>query len=185
VKISDLNLIKAELNTIDVQVLQKYVQDIKKPNCYVEIGTREGGSALFARIANKDVDIYAIDPKPILDSWNIAIEKFGIRVIIKESIDIAEIWTHPIGVLFIDGDHTTAYDDFIAWEKYVVKGGIVIFHDYGQGEKWSKVVEDCDRVIEEYKDKYELILKPDFNNPVIPPSSLKGLPFSVVVLKKK
>jgi hypothetical protein len=38
----------------------------------------------IARIANKDVNIYAIDPKPILDSWNIAIEKFGIRVIIEK-----------------------------------------------------------------------------------------------------
>lgn len=50
-----------------------------------------------------------------------------------ESTAVARRWTGgPIGLLFIDGEHT--YDgvrrDFQAWARYV--DGTVAFHDYGQ-----------------------------------------------------
>lgn len=40
-------------------------------------------------------------------------------------------WSRPIDLLFIDGDHTEAAvrRDWIDWNRFVVPGGTVIFHD--------------------------------------------------------
>ncbi len=189
-KISEAGIIKAELSMLDIQFLQKYVSEIELPNCYVEIGTREGGSALFARLANKDIDIYTIDPKPILDGWKINPIEFKIHSIVGKSLEIVKDWNKPIGVLFIDGNHKKeqgpmAKEDFGAWEKFVIEGGIVIFHDYSPSPLWKDVFKDCNEVMEETKDKYNLIFKPDFNNPIKFPSSLKVYGTSFVIIKKK
>jgi cephalosporin hydroxylase len=69
--ISKVGIIKAELSVLDIQFLQEHIHEIELPNCYVEIGTRFGGSSLFARLANNDIDIYTIDPKPNWSLWKI------------------------------------------------------------------------------------------------------------------
>jgi predicted O-methyltransferase YrrM len=45
-------------------------------------------------------------------------------------------WDRPIRLLFIDGDHSyeSSRNDFIAFERFVVPGGIVCFHDIGNCE---------------------------------------------------
>ena len=189
-KISEVGTIKAELSMMDIQWLQKFVYEIELPNCYVEIGTREGGSALFARLANKDVEIYTIDPKPLFNCWKIRPEEIKIISITGCSLREANKWSKPIGVLFIDGNHKKAQgpmakDDFYAWEKFVVKGGVIIFHDYSDHPLWADVRKDCDDVIEENKDKYMVVFKPDFNNPIHCASSSITLHTSFVILKKK
>jgi glycosyltransferase involved in cell wall biosynthesis len=43
----------------------------------------------------------------------------------------AKGWNRPIGLLFVDGDHTLdgARSDLFAWERHVATGGIIIFDD--------------------------------------------------------
>ncbi|WP_245479707.1 class I SAM-dependent methyltransferase [Hansschlegelia zhihuaiae] len=47
------------------------------------------------------------------------------------SRDAARAWVGPIGLLFIDGDHTLrgVSTDVEAWEKHVAVGGVVVFDD--------------------------------------------------------
>ena len=168
----NVGTIKVELSAIDAQWIQKFVSDTKLP--YVEIGTRYGGSSLFARIANKDIDIYTIDPKPDWSCWNIDPKEIGINSIVGYSLDVAKTWDKPIGVLFIDGYHigTAAKDDYYAWEKFVVKGGVILIHDYSFQDKRFKDVFDCCNEI--MKDtSYEIVFVPD-----------EVAKTSVVILKK-
>lgn len=145
-------IVFVQLNPFDKEVIQKYCATIEPPNCYLEIGTDMGGSALVARGATK-ADIYTIDFR------SIAPKIPEINYINGRSVLIAESWGgQPIGVLFIDGNHTEAKYDFLAWEKYVVKGGYIIFHDYIQDPTFT-VIKDCDELFEN-NDNYEIIYKP-------------------------
>ncbi len=154
-----------ELMKLDIQWIQKSISEISPPNCYVEIGMRKGGSAFTAKIANKEVDVYTIDINPQLDEWKVKPETLGITVIKNESLKEAETWNKPIGVLFIDGNHVSsvgpaAKEDFYAWEKHVVKGGYILFHDYSLNPIYKDVVADCNEVSKD--DRYEIFFKPNF-----------------------
>ena len=188
-KISETGIVKAELSVLDIQFLQKYVHEIELPHCYVEIGTRFGGSTLFARLANKDIDIYTIDPMPDWSLWKADPIEFNIHSIVGKSLEVVEKWERSIGVLFIDGNHKRANgpmakEDFYAWEKFVIRGGIVIFHDYDKNPIWDDVRKDCDEVMEENKDRYDILYKTDFK-PVEFPKSKSTHSSSFVILKKK
>lgn len=52
-----------------------------------------------------------------------------------DSESVVKNWTEPIRLLFIDGDHSyeAVEKDFKLWSRFVVPGGIIIFHDVG---KW-------------------------------------------------
>ena len=143
--------ILVQLNQFDKKIIQKYCATIKPSNCYVEIGTSEGGSALVARGATK-ADIYTID----INNYHPDIP--DINFITKPSVEVAETWNKPIGVLFIDGNHQDAKKDFLAWEKHIVKGGYILFHDYII-EGGFTVVEDCDELFVD-NPNYELIYRP-------------------------
>jgi len=184
----ETGIIKSELEMLDIQYLQKLVFEVKPPNCYLEIGTREGGSALFARLANKDIEIHAIDPKPILDGWQFHPREFGINIIVGTSLSEAKKWNKPIGVLLIDGNHVRAHgdmakEDFYAWEKFIVKGGYVLIHDYSPGDLWKDVVKDCDEIIKE--SNYKLIFKPNLKEPMrFPSTKSTAYTTSLVILQK-
>ena len=82
IQLPDLKEVEFELTTEDVNIIQGYVKEIKSPNCYVEIGTKYGGSALVARhAAKKGVPIYSIDPCADLKMWKEDPEKFNIHFI--------------------------------------------------------------------------------------------------------
>ncbi len=139
-----------QLNPFDKEVIQKYCATLEQPNCYVEIGTDMGGSAILARGSTK-ADVHTID---IRNQFQYELK--GINKIVGASVDVAKSWNKPIGVLFIDGNHTEAKADFLAWEKYVVKGGYILFHDHIVSPYFT-VIEDCAEVVD---DKYEIIYKP-------------------------
>jgi hypothetical protein len=46
--------------------------------------------------------------------------------------------------------------DFNAWEKYVVRGGVILFHDYGNQS--PNVVIDCDEIAK--RTDYEVVHAP-------------------------
>lgn len=152
----------------DVSVIRNYAKKITPPNCYVEIGTKNSGSTLLAKTAIKEgVLIYTIDPhdnryhfkdKSRADKLD---NELGVCFINKTSEEAAKGWNKPIGLLFIDGDHTKAGEDFEAWEKFVVPGGIILFHDYitDPAEKCS-VIEDCKKFVFSNKN-YKVLYLPD------------------------
>jgi len=56
-------------------------------------------------------------------------------LILGESTKVAQNWTKPIDLLFIDGDHryVGVKRDILAWSKWVKVNGMMAFHDYGNG----------------------------------------------------
>lgn len=153
----------------DQEILKEYISKIDNPNCYLEIGTLNGGSALLAKEIT-DRPIYSIDIENKLTDELLCNPKFNF--ILGDSLDIVKLWNKPIGLLFIDGNHLQAGKDFEAFKDKVIKGGYILFHDYCSHPDWT-VVEDCDEIMEKYKNKYEIVFKPS-----------EGCGTSILVLKK-
>ena len=125
-----------------------------RTGCIVEIGSWRGKSAIALATGAKTVPpavrpmVYSIDPhaeftgifggkfgprdraayfKALLDADCAE----GVALVNLASTDAARAWSNPIGLLFIDGDHTEAavQADVDAWTPFVVDGGIVVFDD--------------------------------------------------------
>jgi predicted O-methyltransferase YrrM len=154
--------VEVQLRTWDIDLMKKYAQQIKPNGCYLEIGTKYGGSAYLARCSSDpSVKIYSVDPKANLYMFNGTEKEVGINWIEGRSTEVAKEWKEPIDLLFIDGDHgegtiTAPTDDFNAWEGFVNQGGIIIMHDYHPD--YPAVVRACDKILE--TGKYELVEKP-------------------------
>ena len=69
-----------------------------------------------------------------------------LRPINLPSLDVAKIWTEPIGMLWIDGDHSLAEDDLNAWMPHVVEGGLVALHDANSSSVLRAVTSRTDLV---------------------------------------
>ena len=137
----------------DKEIIAKYASQIKHPNCYLEIGTWNGGSALIAlQSVMPDIEVYTVDSYD-----RFMLKGSRIHFINKTSEEACKEWDEkPIEVLFIDGDHSMTREDFEMWEKFVVVGGIVIFHDYAPHS--PDVKEDCHYIIENYKNYKRLAI---------------------------
>ena len=48
------------------------------------------------------------------------------------SVDVAPMWLQPVGLLFVDGDHSygSVVADYLAWFALIAPGGWLAFHDY-------------------------------------------------------
>jgi predicted O-methyltransferase YrrM len=110
----------------------------------VEIGVAEGVSALAVReVMAENGKLYLIDPFhlsriPALNfmrrAAHRAVESCARGTVIwieKFSSDAALNWVAGIDLLLIDGDHSEAgvRRDWEQWNRFVVPGGIVLFHD--------------------------------------------------------
>ena len=89
------------------------------------------------------VSIIYHDTKKIFEKNISKIKAYNlIKPIYKKSQDVP--WKKPIGLLFIDGEHT--YDgvkrDFINFGKFVILQGYVIFHDYGTEKGITKFIDE-------------------------------------------
>ena len=120
----------------------------------VEIGTYEGSSAVvFARAMDPHSTLHLIDSyegNALLFGWKgteratrrvmdrATSERGGPRVEwhIARSGTVAEGWSAPIDLLFIDGDHSEegTRSDWDGFSPHVVVGGVVIFHDARVGQ---------------------------------------------------
>lgn len=150
--------IQVQLSEGDISTLESYVREIKYSDVYVELGTAQGGSALIARdAADKDVEVYSIDCLDELHKK--ARDSKGINFIQDYSVKVAEGWEVPkrIGVLFIDGGHNEAGNDFLAWEKYLAEDAVILFHDYAPHS--PNVIIDCDKLFKDNK-KYKILYIP-------------------------
>ncbi|MCK4667784.1 class I SAM-dependent methyltransferase [Candidatus Dependentiae bacterium] len=119
--------------------------------CIIEIGSSQGRStialAIGSYLCNK-IPLYAVEPH--IEFIGILGGKFGIKdkigfyknmlnyevleivnLLNTKSEIIGKCWEEEISLLWIDGDHS--YDsvkkDFYIWEKKLIKGGLVAFHD--------------------------------------------------------
>jgi predicted O-methyltransferase YrrM len=110
----------------------------------VEIGVAEGASACALREAMpSDGTLTLIDPfhlsrfralNALQRAAHSAVRRFGSsRVVwIKQfSYQAVKEWNEPIDLLFIDGDHekSAVHQDWTDWSRFVVPGGLALFHD--------------------------------------------------------
>ena len=145
--------LRIQLTHSDMQVITRYAKGAK---CFVDIGADNGGSALLAKTGAEEVYTIDIDP----NRYQLHGIDMGITFIEGKSLDIAKDWDKPINVLFIDGNHHDAYKDFLAWEKFVVKGGYILFHDYLNDGGDITVKDDLQPLLTD--ERYEKIFIPNF-----------------------
>ncbi len=126
-----------KLNTKEERAaFYKYAKRVPSNGLIVDIGTAQGGSAFVFVLASKSsVKVYTIDPKKNLQ-FLYYLERFELsdRLIYYEQTSeaFAKDFKGKIDLLFIDGIHSYrgVVGDFNSYEDCVVKGGIVMFHDY-------------------------------------------------------
>ncbi len=115
----------------------------------VEIGVYEGASALaLAGVLDQQADLHLIDPfgkhpDALPSGWG-ATEWATRRVLARAarptpsihwhialSHEVAESFSEPVDLVFIDGDHSEAGCelDWESWRPHVRPGGSVVFHD--------------------------------------------------------
>lgn len=96
-----------------------------------------------------------------------------IKIIKDYSYNVARKWKNKIDFLFLDGNHEyfEVLRDFIEWERFLVKGGIIIFHDSNHPLKncskegikkgtWGPSLL-CKQIRNEMKNRYIVIDKKD------------------------
>ena len=136
----------------------------------VEIGSFQGYSTIWLASGSKDKNrekVYAVDPHNTdLHGRNEAIFRENLRMtglddyvvpIVKTSVEAAVNWDTPIRLLWIDGAHDfeNVKNDFLLWEKHLIDGGIVAFHD-----SYCIFWPDVGKVVNEYifrSEKYSVI----------------------------
>ena len=150
------NIVKqahALLTINEAKLLYYLAKTINKKGVIVEIGSYKGGSTIVLAKGSKSVNkekVYAIDPhntlppgrigKEIFPKTTLQIFKKNIKKtkvddyiipIFKTSQEAEKDWNKPIKLLWIDGNHDYEFVkmDYLLWEKYLIKGGIIAFHD--------------------------------------------------------
>jgi hypothetical protein len=110
----------------------------------VEIGVAEGVSAVALRRAMaQDGTLHLIDPfhfhrnsllnftKRTAHRMVGSCHRGRVAWIESFSFDAVQQWSRPIDLLFVDGDHSEqgVLRDWNEWNRFLVPGGVVIFHD--------------------------------------------------------
>ncbi len=118
----------------------------------VEIGSWKGKSTVWLAKGSEKVDgekIYAVDPhlggpdqarlgltdiqteKEFKENIRLAGVQARVVPLVMTSMQAVKNWNQPIGLLWIDGDHSyrSVQQDFFNWQPHVVEGGIIAFHD--------------------------------------------------------
>jgi len=117
--------------------------------CIVEIGSWQGKSTVCLAFGAADGHrprVYAIDPhqgspevfgtgRDTFAGFQANLERAGVSdlvtPLVQEAATAAATFDQPIGLLFIDGDHSAAavWKDFELWGAKVINGGIIALHD--------------------------------------------------------
>jgi predicted O-methyltransferase YrrM len=137
--VKELGMSHNQCGTPEPEFLFSLAYSLQDRGEIVEIGTNVGTSLLmFASVqklkqSKRRVNTIDIQPQESLPG-NIARADLGdhVNVIVGRSADVSKSWTKPIEMLFIDGDHSCAgcLSDIKHWERYVIKDGYIVFHDF-------------------------------------------------------
>lgn len=117
----------------------------------VEIGVFEGSSAIvLCEVLDPGAELHLIDPfghQPSALREGAAATEWATRRVVERaakrlagpallwhvdySASVAESWSLPVDLVFIDGDHSEigVMKDWDLWHPFVVEGGGVLFHD--------------------------------------------------------
>jgi predicted O-methyltransferase YrrM len=129
------------------------LRTLPKPHVVVEVGSYCGRSTVVigsvAKSVSPEAKVYAIDPHDgkvgSLDRGLYTVpptlERFKQNMAAADLTDIVEViqkcsyevtWDVPISLLFIDGlhDYANVARDFSQFERWIVPGGLIAFHDY-------------------------------------------------------
>lgn len=148
----------------DMLSLRDEIVKLKPGQVYLEIGVDEGRSMATAHhYAKEGVYIVGVDMHDVyVHSASLGRGAFAERegiigyqkpgFFVHGDADMfAALWNHPIDLLFIDGGHD--YEEVklntLKWEKFVPKGGTILFHDIDYA---SPGVKDW---LDEHYDKWE------------------------------
>lgn len=106
----------------------------------VELGTFAGKSLVClaagvrSRPSSEGVMLTAVDLQ-FHPAWSDTVDRFALGGLVTQlemsSLDAADAWSGPIALLYIDAHHGPAHAraDLVAWEPFVVAGGIVALDD--------------------------------------------------------
>jgi MMP 1-O-methyltransferase len=128
--------------------LMRLASEVPPDACIVEVGSHRGRSTAALALAANGSPVYAIEPHELFEGMygtafgpedRRAFFENMLRVGVVEDVRLVNLssevvskgWTRPIGLLWIDGDHTPegVRRDFEAWEPFLRSGGVVAFHD--------------------------------------------------------
>ena len=134
----------------ELAALRRLASEVRE-GCVVEIGSYRGRSAVALAEgvrAGGGAPIYAIEPHEEFVGVNGGV--FGpedrgvfyesmlasgayreVRLVNLPGSVVAAAWEHPVGMLFIDGDHRyeAVRADLDAWSPHLTEGAVVVFDD--------------------------------------------------------
>ena len=128
----------------DMETMKQEIEKLKPGQVYLEIGVDEGRSMAVAHHYAKEgvfiigVDFHDVHPHSASVGRGVFAEQEGIigsnkiGFFVHGDADMfAKVWNHPIQLLFIDGGHSyeEVKQNTLNWEKFVPKGGVILFHD--------------------------------------------------------
>jgi predicted O-methyltransferase YrrM len=140
--------IQGMISEAEVGALMRLASEVSPDACILEVGSYRGRSTSALALGANGAPVYAIEPHEAFEG--IYGGQFGpqdrraffenllhvgvvekVRLVNLSSEVVCKGWNRPIGLLWIDGDHTLegVRRDFEAWEPFLRPGGVVAFHD--------------------------------------------------------
>jgi hypothetical protein len=145
-----VRFVEGFLSLDEAQLMSELASQVSE-GCIVEVGSYRGRSTVALALGSQhgsNIPVYAIEPHEQFEG--VLGGSFGprdrvefffnmlrtdcaetVRVIGVSSEVVTKGWDKPIGLLWIDGDHRyeAVKRDFTCWEPFILKQGLVAFHD--------------------------------------------------------
>ena len=138
----------------DGERLAELASLVDPAHAIVEIGTHTGLSSMWMAAGSQGAHVFCVDPwfnpgkeygsdpfelgtgDAVMAEFFHNVSRFHVwdkvTALRGRSLDIAAVWTAPIGLLFIDAIHTFdgARSDYEAWQRFIVSDGWIAFDDW-------------------------------------------------------